>query len=169
MHGEFRTRFQAPDGWSEMEQIALACEGAIAMNMAYFQEHPDAPCCLGCAGVYYEEPPKCEVWCQYVDTAPMLLAKGRATCMSVVCYDVAMKRMGGALDLTESGIPIWAAVAVMPELDEAGKVVPHSFHVLVTVPTIDGDELSWREFDPTAELITAPGQCQGSCPIEETP
>ena len=154
MQGEFRIRIETDDPELERLMIEGIAQGAVEANMAWMawmdEQGLEYPCCLGCGDIVYEPAPKCDDWCQLVDTAPLILRRKRATCFAVAAYTCAKRRMDGKE----------CRVGVVPEVDEVyGQPIPHKWHAVVGYP--DGGLE-----DPTAELKAAPGECQGGCPAE---
>ena len=135
-------RIAYPVATVEAERLALEhlAEAMVRINVDYFDDHPDAPCCLSCGRIAYEEPRMCGVGvvCQSVETAPALLARGRGTCMSLAAYACAKARARGAR----------CVVAVAPLIDDRGRVIPQAWHAVVV--HADGTVQ-----DPTNELLAA--------------
>ena len=123
--------------------IIAGAEGPIAQSMVWLATHV-APCCPGAARIIYEPPPMCEPWCQHTDTAPVLLAKRRGTCFSIVTFEVARLRLDGA-DTRLDAIPD----------RKDGKIVPYSWHA--------GVFLRGAFIDVTQQIIDHPGRCVSTC------
>lgn len=144
---ELRVRFSVDQAMPN-ESIALQALGIawgmVASNEAYFATHPDAPCCLGCAGVRYVPPELCGPHCQWADTAGVVLARGVATCLSAAAYACAKLRSKG------KAASLWLA----PMAEGDGGIIPGQFHLVVRLA--DGTIV-----DPTEKLRREPGTCQG--------
>lgn len=150
MQGEFRARFRADTPEEEREQIEAFAFGIVLGNVAWFRRHlGEFPCCLGAAGIEYEDPPKCDVWCQYADTAPVMLERGRGTCIAIAAYEAGLHVLAGRD----------AQVIAVPMLDVVyNQPVPHQWHAIV----LFADGLF---YDPTFMLIENPDTC--ICALEE--
>lgn len=151
MTRELRVRFDIdPDHPTDTQatQILAIAWGLVLANEDYFRRNPDAPCCLGCAGVRYVEPEKCGPWCQYADTASVILRRRVVTCLGAAPYACAKKRLTGV------GATLWLAPLVQPMVN-ADVILPGQWHLVVRLP--DG-----RIVDPIEKLIAAPpGTCDG--------
>ena len=102
----------------------------------------EIPCCVGCAGIGYIPPTKCEgnAFCQPIRSALAILNTGQGTCIDLACYDAAAK--------------IWkgkdAEVKIVHEQDSTGAAIPFQYHAVV----VSGGKVE----DPTAEILAkAPG------------
>lgn len=135
-------RIAYPVDTRDAERLALEhlAEAMVRINVDWFRVHPDAPCCLSCGGVEYEDPRLCGVGviCQSVETAPALLARRRGTCLSLAAYAAAKARLKGHA----------CAVAVAPLLDQRDRPIPQAWHAVVVYR--DGSIQ-----DPTNDLLAA--------------
>jgi len=146
---ELRVRFsvddQRPNESIALQALGIAW-GVVAANEAYFRFHPDAPCCLGCAGVRYVPPETCGPHCQWCDTAGVVLERRVATCLSAAAYACAKLRIKG------EAATLWMA----PMAEGDGGIIPGQFHMVVRLP-------NGTLVDPTEKLKRDPGTCQGVC------
>jgi len=145
-YGEVRLRFpMTGDTDYLLDMLEEGCRGCVLANVSWIMrseaEGGSVPCCLPCSGVRYEDPPKCSTSCQFLDTAPVLLDRGRATCYSIACF-VAAKYIASGQD---------ARVVIEPIRNAYGSIVEGEFHAVVHGP-------NGRE-DPTLEVIN--GKCAG--------
>jgi len=134
---ELRIAYPVDDLRLEQACLHALAEALTAINMEWMALHPDAPCCLACGGVRYEQPRLCgtPVVCQLVEAAPVILARRRATCLGIACYTAAKRRLAGTA----------CEVQCLPLQDDRGRVIPQAWHALV----VDADG---TVHDPTAEL-----------------
>jgi len=78
-------------------QVAAVVEDlleiVVRQNVAYFEAHPDTPCCLDCGTVKYREPP----FSNRVTfaTAEDVLRTGHAGCAGAAAYMAAKNRING--------------------------------------------------------------------------
>ena len=134
-----------PDDWNEdliCQALAQSVEAAVVDNVFwYFTEWDagrDPACCPKCAGVKYR--PNGMGQQHFVDTAPVLLAKGYASCESAAAMHTAHKRADGFRNLvsarpflealgTSAGQKAWAQckAAYQIKLEPSG---PSYWHVV---------------------------------------
>lgn len=134
-----------PDGWGDdmnCQSLAQSIEAAVIINtiwyLASWDAGEDPKCCPACAGVKYVPEPPGANW--YVATAPVLLAKGTASCESAAAMHTAHKRADGFRNLIEQrpllaalstprGIEVWGIVkqAYTIKLEPSG---PSYWHVV---------------------------------------
>ena len=143
---EVRTRFDFENRDQERAALEYLIEGTVQENVAYMRGQEDPPCCLACAGVRYEPPPRCGAMCIYADTAPIVLKRKKATCYSIAAYYAAKRRVEGH-----------EARVKLLDVMEGKRPVPDEFHAIVE---LDGGA---DYEDPTVEVIEAgsKGGCQG--------
>lgn len=112
-----------PDGWTDSmvcQAIAQAVEAAVVVNtiwyLAMWDAGEDPKCCPKCAGVKYVPAPPGEQW--FVDTAPVLLDKGYASCESAAAMHTAHKRADGYRNLIKGvGAPGTPGTSLMGALN----------------------------------------------------
>ncbi len=130
---------------SESTRAALErYANAMAQNNAdWFKAHPDAPCCVGCAGVGYIKPPDCKGnrECQAVRDASSLLDAKVGTCIDMAAYDAGHYLSEGQT----------ATVRLYVMEDEEGNVQDFNYHAVVMGPK--GLE------DPAAEVRAETAGC----------
>lgn len=138
---DFEFRIHTDDEGADEEEMALqglaAIETAIAMNLMYFQRHPNAVCALACGLVKYDTAKKnllelvADIW-----TAPRLIKNGKGLCIDIAAFDVAVRRFEGK--------KAWPVIHSKGD----GKF----FHVVTGTIGPDGKE---TEIDPSKELEQA--------------
>jgi hypothetical protein len=134
----FDYRILTDDEGTTEEEIALqglaALEAAIAMNIMYFERHPDAVCALVCGQIKYDSKNKNVLGLvASISTAPRLIKVGKGLCIDIVAFDVAVRRFEGK--------QAWPKI--IPKGDGA------FFHVVTEVPGPGGQDI---EIDPSTEL-----------------
>jgi hypothetical protein len=106
-----------PDNWSDEMiggSLAQEVEAAVNINMRWYlaswDQGDDPKCCPKCAGVKYIPAASGTQW--YVDTAPVLLEKGYASCESAAAMHTAHKRADGFRNLVKTR-PLIAALSTL--------------------------------------------------------
>lgn len=134
----FDYRILTDDAGTTEEEIAFqglaALEAAIAMNIMYFERHPEAVCALACGQIKYDSRNKNVLaLVANISTAPRLIKMGKGLCIDIVAFDVAVRRFEGK--------QAWP------------KIIPMGgegfFHVVTEVPGRGGEDI---EIDPSTEL-----------------
>lgn len=117
--------------------LEALCEGITQANQVWLHNHPEAPDNLVEGGVVYEDPrPTSNADLdQAIGIAPVLIKRGRATCVEMACFEAARWRQIG----------IDASVELVPQKGAYGQIIDYSYHAIVRLP--DGEVK-----DPTAEL-----------------
>ncbi len=127
---EARAHLACPPGPAQARLLEVILQCVAEGNANWFRMHPDAPCCLKCAGVRYHLPPRRKN--QTFWSAPEVLANKRATCAEAVTYCV-----GKAI---AEGKDAWVA------LEPSGG---NDYHAVAYVMRSDGVP---ERLDPTSEL-----------------
>lgn len=104
-------------------------------NAAWFARHPEAECCVTCAGIRYVPPEKCGPQCQKLQNAAQLLADGQGTCGPIAAYNVGV--------MLNEGRDAWVQVV------HQGENTPYKYHAIVAERLADG---SIEYTDPTEEM-----------------
>lgn len=93
---ETRIHLPTPPGTERTRHLGALVEIVTEANSEWFQDHPEAPCCLARARprVSYKEPPKNQP-SQAIYSAPLVLRRGRATCVDAAAYDAGAARANG--------------------------------------------------------------------------
>lgn len=162
---EIRVLYDAYDNVMAAEALEGLCEGVVRANMVWLAKHPEAPCCLGLAGVKYIGPQGCPsaakpgIPCQTVLTTPEILRVKLATCIDIANHTTAYLRL--------RGVPASTLVDNMVEA-QTGHPIPGMFHILTQTPEgvidytqdlIDGNQL--RCFQDCQIPIRPTGQYAG--------
>jgi len=133
----FEFRILTDDAGASEKEISMqglaAIEAAIAMNVLYFQRHPEHVCALACGWVKYDSKNK-NVLSLVADikTAPILIEIGIGLCIDIVAFDVAVRRFEGK--------KAWPVI-----LPRGGDI----FHVVTETVDSTGNVV---QLDPSLEL-----------------
>jgi len=134
---EFSFKIIVDNGGGDPAEMAMqglaAIEAAIAINIMYFNRHPEDICALACGMVKYDSAKKTLLdLVGDIETAPILIKKGYGLCIAIVAFDVAAKRF--------EGYNAWPVV-----IDQEGGY----FHVITEMELPDGSVV---QLDPSSEL-----------------
>lgn len=121
-----------PNSWNDdmvAQSIAQQVEAAVNINFFWYLESWDAgedpKCCPKCAGVKYLPAQPSEQW--FVNTAPILLEKGHASCESAAAMHTAHKRADAFRNLTKTR-PLVSALST-PEGQRAVAIVKNAYKI----------------------------------------
>jgi len=111
-----------------VKKTLIVMEASVKLNELWLLEHPKDVCFLTCDGVKYDFAKETELSNTVpIKTVPILKREKRGLCIDFVCFDVAVRRLGGQNaepHVTDgSGPGLFHVVTLIRETDGKTKIV----------------------------------------------
>lgn len=158
MRHDLHIEIDAPDSIGVRDQWTAVAEGLTAANLAAINDDPALLGELG--GLAYEQPRRAGKADQAVASLPVVIRRGRATCIEICAIDAAARRWQGDHRARVGLIDVFS--------DRYQRPIAYSYHAIV----VCGDGTI---SDPTRALLGAQdvpfhasaGHCCSACALEE--
>lgn len=143
-------QYQTSGGHEECRLVLEGmCEGIVRMNEVFKTEHPTAP--EPSSGAIRYENPRMHKIGQMIGTTPIILERGKATCIEMACDAAARERI-------ENDRPANVAIIDVMDPNNPGEPLLGEYHAVVYF--MDSGEV----WDPTVEMSGYPGQSKVGSP-----
>ena len=160
MRHDLHVEVAAPSSLSLRDQWTAIAEGLTACNVTAIRQAPELVERLSGKLPRYEPPRKAGKADQAVGTLPVVLTRGRATCIEIASIDAAIRRLDGDPGARVALIDVYN--------DRIGAAMPYAYHAIVVCG--DGSISDPTRALPGAanvEWYAAAGHCCSSCALEE--
>ncbi len=160
MRHDLHVEVAAPSSLSLRDQWTAVAEGLTACNVTAIRQDPRLIERLAVQLPRYEPPRKAGKADQAVGTLPVVLTRGRATCIEIASIDAAIRRLDGDHAARVALIDVYS--------ERIGAPMPYAYHAIVVCG--DGSVSDPTRALPGAadvEWFAAAGHCCSGCALEE--